>query len=326
MGLNKIVAELKKERSSQTAPVAWLFRQIQETKEVPPPKHTDWMRASSIPYLCPREEVLCGIEGVTRIRAQDGCLRATMDLGEILHHQYRDWYYGPRGKYLGAWLCLVCGKTTHEEVRTEEGIVYYSPIKPPGIKLLKMPESCPHCSAPRAIPVGRPADGPKVRLIIYHELEFRNKKYRIYSHPDGWRVDLVDEIRIILQELKSASPNWYRKMGNTGPTKEAITQLMIGMWLSGTKEGEVVYMNKSGWKKPSEYYQYHRYKLSRKRIDRDVIEPVLATREGLKTGKVPVGICRSIEEERAKGCKVADLCFGGKKRGGSKRRKKNQAA
>jgi CRISPR/Cas system-associated exonuclease Cas4 (RecB family) len=60
------------------------------TEKILPIKPGDFVRASSIPFICPREEVLCSRFDVTRVIKKTADQRWWTDMGSAMHYLYQE--------------------------------------------------------------------------------------------------------------------------------------------------------------------------------------------------------------------------------------------
>jgi len=331
--------ELEQARSAYTnqGVPEWLMGELTSVREKPPLKPDSWVTASGLGRLCPRYETLRAVHEITIQDTTTGVMQWTFDVGNAYHDMYREHYMGPRGAYLGRWRCLRCGWNTDQGVEKpldwgEHGIPQpaKAPLKPTSympegdfpseehILLAKMPERCPNCGGKRAFPdwtaSGREVDGHQ-RAIVYHEWLLTNEEYRVRVMPDGWRQSLSTE-KILFQELKSISPNGYKKIKSSGAAKpEHVVQTQAGLWLSGWDIGEIVYFCKApiwrfpdGWK-PEDFFHQVVVRYDEGTLEATVWGPVTEMREALKAGTVTKRICVNTEVPRAKDCDLCQLCF-----------------
>lgn len=315
----------------------WLMGKLASEREKPPLKHDDWLTASGLGKLCPRYETLRAAHDITVMDKIAGTLQWTFDVGDFYHAMYRDMYLGPMGAYVGRWRCLVCGWNSDQPV--ENPIAHgvhgtptpaKGPLKPLSIMpegdhphqehilLAKMPESCPACGHARAFPdwtaSGREVQGSN-RAIVFHEWMLTNEEFRVRLKPDGWRQSLATD-KIVFQELKSISPNGYKKIKQNGAAKpEHVVQTQAGLWLTRWDVGEVVYFCKApiwkfphGWT-PDDFMHAVVVKHDEGTLEATVWQPITKMREALKAGTVTGRICANAKVPRATDCDLCELCF-----------------
>jgi hypothetical protein len=243
------------------------------------------------------------------------------DVGKLYHSLYRDWYLGPRGVYLGRWKCIACGWTTdgsgdHSEL-LEDGTPTKSffpddswPTRTP-MRLVEMPEKCGGCGAQRRdkdyTASGREVPGEHP-VIVYDEWMMVNEELKIRAKSDGVRRRMYDGV-LVGQELKSISEKGFGWRLKYGAKPEHKTQSMVCTWLSGLKIGEVVYLNKGGWKSPEDFIFPVAVPFDEKYMEGTVFHPVRTLRDCVEKGVLAPRLCASENVERAKECGLKDLCF-----------------
>jgi hypothetical protein len=303
----------KAEQERQQGVGGLIFANIAEVWKTPPMTVDSWVRVSSLGKFCAREEVLCAIHNITREFQCNAQLRWILDQGTMIHHLYRDWYLGPIGNYLGSWLCIPCGKNTDGDEVGSDGYPVKSMLPKGSMpetgrpRVIPMPKQCPNCGGDRAT-----WDG--TRLIVFHEWLLCNEEHRIRGKQDGFRLDGGE---VIGQEAKSISPNGFRKRRTDGPYVKDKTQAMTYLWLSGMKRGEIVYLNKSGWKKPDkdgnvdprEFVLSFPIEYSKAWMESYVWGPVSKARKAIKAGTLPKRICAKPGVPRTVDCPMVELCF-----------------
>lgn len=289
----------------------WLFERIGSVEPVYPMKPDDIIRASSVGSLCPRLETLCAKHDIVRKREIKPDLRWTFDVGTLTHHLYRDWYLGPAGMYRGSWKCLRCGWNTDGTRVDERGypLQSFCPFPPhpsrKSIRLVKMPESCGGCGAPRE-------DREGYKTIVFREWQLRNDEYGISGHTDGWRFD-TNRRELLLQEIKSAAPSSFAYTSLNGPYPENKRQFQMYLWLTGFKAGEIVYINKAGKNDKGDpwdgFVKTHFLRFDRPWFKAAVLDQIKLLRECLQKGIVAEGHCSSPASKRARWCQHKELCF-----------------
>lgn len=302
----------------------WLFSHLGESKSIPPYTPETFVTASKLHGLCPRFETIRALHGVHLTDDVKPELSFIFDVGKLYHHLYRDWYLGPRGVYVGKWRCLACGWTTDgdgDDVELRDGV----PIKsfcPPGsypnkrpLRMVPMPEKCGECGAPR-FREDFTANGRKVEgehsLIVFDEWLMVNDEYGIRSKSDGWRRSIVTG-EVFNQEIKSISTFGFGKVQKEGTNfkPEHKTQSMVTTWMAGLKRGEVVYINKGGYKSPTDFIHTCLVEVDMGYLEANVFRPVNLMRAHLRAGTLAprLSACASQKVPRAKECSMADICF-----------------
>jgi len=298
MGMAEIAKELRIQRNEKAG--RRLFQYIQETQEIkekPPLKVGDSFRASSLPYLCPREEVLASKYDVIRAEIIPPSLHITYQIGHLFHDLYRDFYFGPGQEWVGAWECVRCGWNTDKAGLSK------CPGKRRKGKLATMPSECGGCGAPFIRQKGM---SEQTRLCgTFMEWLVHDDKLGLHGHPDGWsrRVDVPR----VLVDLKSH--------GFTGfLTRKAIRdghdlQVWAYQYMCGDRNGEVWYMNKSPWGDSSAFLRDIVVPYSKEQF-RDLIrKPLDQMHDGIAGGKLPERKCVHPDSVNASVCQLVDVCF-----------------
>jgi len=303
----------------------WMFEAMGSTREIPPLKPVSPLTASKAHDLCPRMETLRVKHGVTLTDTIRPELDFIFKVGDLYHHAYRNWMLGPRGVYVGRWKCIVCGWNTDGEGTDEEIAPDGTPLKsfcPPAphpsrrpFRMVPMPEECPECGAKRVAPTqtwsGRWVES-KDNMIVFDEWQLFNEEYGVRCKGDGWRRSILTG-ETLAQEIKSISPNGFNRVKRYGVRKEKpqhVTQLQIVLWLSGTKRGELVYLNKSGWRSPDDFVHPVLVEYDPMWLKAHVWKPIRELRDNLEAGTVaPRNICASANSPRAKDCPLVKMCF-----------------
>lgn len=252
------------------------------TQRKKPPLHPDnnWARASAVPSMCAREEVLCALHGVERDDNVDASLNITFLHGTSLHWGVQNRLLGPLGILYGTWKCANCA------------VVYgkQQSHAPSGWEI-QMPKTCSSCSGTE---------------FSYVEPEFSDPELKLTGHCDGFiRLPGMDGFGIL--EVKSIGERGAREIQNTPQIGHTI-QTHVYMHFTGLKWGKILYWQKheSGLRSLVEHH-----------VDRDE-ETILMVKQmlsslwtGIETGSLPERICANNTCPRAKSCSIVDLCFKG---------------
>lgn len=288
-----------------------------------PLKYDSWIRLSSVGHLCPRRETLMASKGIERVWDIGSGIGLSLQVGEAFHSIYRNRLIGPSGSFLGQWLCLNCSTI----VKKKDGIVFQIPSergnkKGKIVEIGEKPNVCPNCGKTSTI-VDKEMFDDQIEMmkkgkfdpggidsIVFFEPGFYDNEFKIRGHCDGFRYDKRRDI-FLVQELKSCTYRWFKKMEKDGGFGPHITQLMSEMWLAGQNYGELIYLNKSGSDfKPNDFIQVHEFIYSESYMERNVFEPVRETRRCLKEGTVSDSkICMSPDSDNALECPLKDICF-----------------
>lgn len=235
--------------------------------EVPPFNSNETMRVSSIVKLCPREEALRHKHGLAKIEKIEARLKRTFDFGRAFHTLVQNEWLGPWGLLWGNWICVACG-TSHE--------------------YCTYPTCCTRCGN---------------KKFLYEELSFFNEEYGITAHPDG--IMVTPNGNIIL-ELKTVNARQYKLVSDMrrSPLEQHIFQINMYMWLSGLKDGLILYFDKD----ESMLCQFN---ISYNELIVDMLlQRVKKTRQCILDNVVPEEkICEKSDCTRAKTCVVRKYCF-----------------
>jgi hypothetical protein len=269
------------------------FRAIRKKE---PMKAGDSFRASSLGYVCIREEVLASRYDFLREEHIPPSLQITFDIGDIFHNLYRDLYFGPMGEWQGAWKCLHCGWDTDEAGWSEPPVLG----KTPGV-LSKMPVKCGGCGAPFVT-----FDDKEDVYGTFKEWYIADERHFIHGHPDGWNV-VLGKPRV-LGDLKSQSANSF-------PSRRSVesphkVQILSYMHMSEDKHGALWYLNKSPWGDSPSFLRDFEVEYDRDLFMKLVAQPMEKLQDGLAGGSLPERVCASRVCPRAKDCQLADICFG----------------
>lgn len=255
---------------------------LKRSEDVPPPKPDDWLRASGLADLCPREEALCARDKVIRYKRLEADSLVTFDHGSGLHWVMQNLILPEIGVLRGRWSCLKCG---HLHGSYENKI--------------SRPSTCAKCGN------NDRADGSYGGSdFLYVECHIANEEYRIKGHPDGF-LQLPGMPGLGVLEVKSISPKgaWeVKQVPNMGHTVQVQTYL----WLTSLTWAKIVYWDKGA---------YGVNCLIEHLVERDqeTIEKIqglaLDIRRGVAGEFMPKRICAVVDCPRAKLCVVRAACF-----------------
>ena len=252
---------------------------LEDTRKVSPRKPEDFVRISGLSKMCPREEVICSLEGLSREETIDPELNLIFIHGHALHWALQNLILGPLGVLLGAWRCQSCGKLYRH---SEEGV-----DDTESVSFTPRPEKC-SCS--------------EDANFIYHEQWLKNSEYRVSGHPDGFLM-LPNRTGYGVFEAKSIGQLWKVK---NAPQLDHVIQVQCYMWLTGLQWSVILYWHKSG----KGFDSFIEHFVER---DEDTITQIksvlLDLQYGLKDGKLPKRICVNDWCDKAKDCPVKTKCF-----------------
>ena len=296
MGLADVVGTIKKDRNRKASHRLFEFSRERAKREKLPMQPGDCFRASSLPYLCPREEVLAHRYDIIRVEFHNPSLEITWTIGDYFHEMYRNEYFGPMGEWAGAWECLRCGWDTD-----------YAGLSAPPVpgesrgRVTPMPQLCDKCNAPFIAPDGVQCYGKFKEWLIQ---DFR---IHLQGHPDGWSIRSGSDR--VLSDLKSHGLNGFasRKKIRDGHD----LQVWGYQYMCGDTEtnGEVWYLNKSPWGDPGAFLREIVVPFDRKKFETSVVRPLGQIQDGLSGGPLADRVCINDQCPRARECQLSDVCF-----------------
>lgn len=252
---------------------------VRDAEKPPLDPLAGYLRASSIPSLCAREEVLCTLRNVVRADKVDLGLNLTFLHGTSLHWGVQNELLGPAGVLYGTWKCNGCLKLYGEHIpgaRVED----WSSVRP---------KVCIHCDKTD---------------FTYVEHKFVDHGLRLTGHSDGFLV-LPGLPGMGVLEVKSIGERGGREI-KQAPQIGHIVQTHVYMMFTGFKWGKILYWIKSETGVNS-LVEHH--------IDRDeetinlVRDLVRSVWSGMEAKTLPNRICANSTCSRAKACQVSRLCF-----------------
>lgn len=236
--------------------------------------YDEYVRASEVYEVCPREEVIVYLNGVVRRREVGVKTGLSFFFGEVMHDALRDRILNDFGGFvlLGKWECRVCKRLHGDENK---------PIRRPSV-----------CS------------GCKNSDFRYVELEYRDDSLRLRGEVDGIIED-ESGVRHLL-EIKVVSNSFFKYLLNTFSLRYYY-QIQAYFYLTGLSSCKVVLVNRD-----SDGEDDMVAVLEVVRDDVVIDEIVMKARlivGGIARGMYPSGVCSSPSDKRAKSCPVADICF-----------------
>lgn len=266
------------EFGKDTSLLEFLRRTARHKRTVHPPGPSSWWRASGLPYVCPREEVLAGLTGTVRYDEVTPDEQMTYGVGSGWHFVMQNEFLGPHGILFGKWDCWGCHKIYGEDMRPA-----------------RRPKVCERCGGDR---------------FLYEEIFLKNDEYKISGHPDGI-IELDRRKRVL--ELKSINENGFKNRVDMAPDPNHVIQINLYLWLTGLRDGLIVYQNKNG-------YGLRGLRAYEVDYDQDLVSSMLSTistvRHCLRTGNLPPRLiaCDRPGAARVKECPLGKRCFGCKDR------------
>ncbi|HLG36937.1 MAG TPA: hypothetical protein VI338_02280, partial [Nitrososphaera sp.] len=285
---------IRRNKDGSESVVDAIKRSFQSKRETRPLGSEGWLRVSSLGSICPREEVLCSVNGVVREEWLDSGTMVNFEFGNAIHWMMQNRVLGEIGMIVGSWRCTWCGEI-------------YGGRK---TGLVCRPESCAKCGASAYEAKrtnGRPDQLSKDNAFVFVEEWIGNEEYKIGGSPDGQYIPCGgSEKDAVLLEFKSCNERNFYIYKNAPDFMHAI-QAQLYMWLTGYRKGTIVYVNKNG-RLP---YGMAEHVLD---YDEEVISLVKSAvnqiRSGIVTKELPARtVCATYDCSRAAKCVVRDLCF-----------------
>lgn len=251
------------------------------TYDVVPEIEGDYLRASQIYDVCPREEVIVRMLNITRQKVYNARSAVRIKAGISFQEPMRSIFANSliigseRWVLVGKWQCLICGT------------VYGTDDEP-----AEMPLSC--CGK---------------REFRYLELAFKNDEFMLRGETDGilYKYDnennLIDKVLLELKLVGSSSYNSYSNTFN----ERYYYQVQTYLFLTGLEKCLFVVTNLDA---KTEGELFRLYWVSR---DSEIIEKIKVKASiyaaAIKNKKLPVGVCTTPLDARAQQCPVARQCF-----------------
>lgn len=274
MGIGSVVASAVSQASIKKI----LRDRYREERAHPWLDDKSYLRVSSLSGMCPREEVICAQNLVSRTKVVEAELSMTFTHGHALHWGLQNKVLADTGLLYGVWKCVDCakqyGKHTPNIMMDQE--------------LVRRPEKCDCGSLD----------------FFYREQHFVNDQYRLGGHPDGFLV-LPGMPGIGIFEGKSIGAHNVWKVKYT-PDMGHVVQTQAYMWLTGLQWAKILYWNKGGQGLSA---------LVEHTVERDeeaiaaIKNMITSIWDGLASGLLPERICAASSCERAHECSVRELCF-----------------
>lgn len=268
MGLGNVLAEIHEGRNKRH--ILTFLKDNLPVEEVVPFRGDDWyIRASRIPRLCPREEVLVWRNQFPSLVKRTADNAWWFGLGTAFHYVFQTVLLGPQGVLHGLWRCQ-CGWGTEERG--------------------PMPAECPKC-------------GRKGRFLFVEE-EVSSPDGRLVGHMDG--ILMLEGMPPAVIDFKTVQPYEFHKCSEV-PNPDHVMQLQVYMMLAGLDNGVLLYINKHEGKMDAALAE-HWIRRNEKQTEA-IQRLVAKVKEGIEGGVLPGGVCCTRDERRAKQCGLRDLCF-----------------
>ena len=114
---------------------------MSEQRSTPYLKMDSFIRISSIPYLCPRQEAICALHKINRPEFIEAKTMVTFEFGHAFENIIRERAFGAKKILLGAWSCKNCGYI-HGPANGHHTIDYRGEIEVKGFKRIPKPDVC----------------------------------------------------------------------------------------------------------------------------------------------------------------------------------------
>jgi hypothetical protein len=191
---------------------------------------------------------------------------AKFDIGNAVHYWYQNYYLGQMGILKGKWRCGNCNAVIGTDPKPEF-----------------RPKKCV-CG--------------NTSVWNYEECHVYSKEWDVTGKVDG--ILDIDGKPYVL-DIKTSDPDLFKKMKS--PWLSAEFQVQVYLWLTGIKDGVLLYVDKSA-NGPDPAKEFH-VKYSEKTVDA-VKGLVTAVRMSLESKSLPVCSCTG-KWGNAKCCDVEDL-------------------
>jgi hypothetical protein len=250
-------------------------------------KDLGWIRVSSLAALCPREEVLVSLLGVTRADPYDGDLGLVFEHGHALHWGLQNRILPEAGVIYGKWRCMNCGTVMggwEPNAKPRKTIIESQ---------IPRPKHCWKCETLLS-----------AATCMFQEQQFSNHEFKLRGHPDGFLV-LPGKPGMGVFEGKSINPKGAWEVRGC-PKMDHVVQVQCYMWLTGCAWAKLLYWDKAGMGMSS---------LIEHTVDKDddmieaIKDEISSVWVGIEDGTLPMRTCKTRTCPRAEKCSVADVCF-----------------
>ncbi len=254
----------------------WAVKAYRTERVAVPMKADTVIRASSIGWMCFREEVLAARHGITRKEVVSADSNWTYSVGHAVHWAMQNEVLGPKGQIVGEWRCRSCGD--HQGGAEDYDLRPY-------------PEDCPKCHSPE---LG----------FEYVELPLYDSELLIRGHCDGFHPNGVD-----IWEFKSSNSYAMKaiRQGQIWPAYKVQGQIYLH--LTGRKRFRFLFVDK-GENVLKRAWHPMLIERDQKEIDAKK-KAIVQMREAIASPKkkLPERICANETCDRAKNCPVVTQCF-----------------
>lgn len=254
-------------------------------KVVPPPTKDSFFRSSAFGVQCSREEVIAAIHEIERQELIEAKSTINLALGTGMHRALQDEILPKAKVIVGEWKCLGCAK--HFGGPTDEdrkNPMHFNPEQ-----MIACPSSCDECGEIE---------------FAYVEQYFKEEKYKVTGHPDGFLV--VPSMKGLgILEAKSIGERGAKEIKDA-PKPEHYIQLHLYMWFTGLQWGNILYWDKGKFGLDA----FTEHIIERDESTIEAIKNELgALQRGLHFHILPNRICVTRNAPRAQKCACANICF-----------------
>lgn len=266
-------------------------KRMRQDDKKQPLRVDDWIRVSSLSYLCAREEVLCSSKRIIRTDTISSDLQVIFEHGHALHWALQNRVMPALGVFYGMWRCAGCGFIDGGQQEPWKFGTFT--VKQFASKQKLRPKTCSKCGIEQT-----PDD------TIYMEQTFLHEEFRLSGHIDGFLViDGLDGMGVL--EAKSINPKGASEV-RACPKLDHVIQAHCYMWLTGLRWSKILYWDKGGFGSSS--IIEHTIEYDEPTIER-IAELLNDIRGGIASGVLPARICETRVCDRAKQCEVVKHCF-----------------
>ena len=292
MGMADVLAKAESPTSLKTI-ITDILKQ-EETKEPLDPSNPNHrLSISAIASLCPREEVICGLKKISRVRVIDVGLGTAFKTGHALHEVMQGSILSESPCFLGMWSCLDCGRLHGS----------YDP-ESPGDGLIPCPELCSNPECLSNDPSTKRSSWQKQASFMYREVRVEDTDLRVSGRMDGiLSIPIYPGFGVF--ELKSIAQHSAWKIRHV-PQAEHVIQCQLYMELTGLKWAIILYWNKGG--SGADIFVEHLVEYDPITV-LELRSQILSIWKGIRDNLLPDRICATVGCTRAKACDIREQCF-----------------
>ena len=269
-----------------------LLKHVKNSLLVQRVSDSEYIRASQIYDICPREEVLVRMLGVKRQVYFSAKSAVRIKAGVAFHEAVRSLFYkfdlgnNKIGFLVGKWFCGKCGKLYGSDT-----------------DWIRKVDKC-DCGSD---------------YFVYSEVEFKDDQHLLIGHVDGI-IEVVQQNdgvegaaeRMVL-EIKLVGANSfksYRLPISYNFNERYYHQVQAYMYLSGLRKTLFCVVNVDA-DKEADIARLFYVNYDDELVEKQIKPKLVAFAEGIRSGTLPQRICISPIVPRAYSCPVAKECFFG---------------